>query len=1210
MSEGTSRHSSKELSNLVGGMQSTDDLLAHSVTYLAKSLQVEITGALFTAVGDVTFTYDPEASEGHAGCNTDLFLEAGKLVTQDGTLLSLPCFWDSGKQVTVNNYLKALARDGVMLFSVVPIFVEDELCGWIECRSSDPNRFWQPAEQVLLKEAANVVGAVTQKISSRRALKSGEALPEPGAFVPVDRKGEVHIDDAPWIIFDILQDGTVEYVSAKVEEIMGLPIDTVRHQSIFQSLEDIFIDVYKAEAFRKLKKVFDGAARKVEFFAEVRNPVTRETRQVQFQAESGKPGTGRTVVVLTDVSQNRMYRDKLDEAKLRSMRLVEYGNLVIIRTDLQLRIVDVLGDTNGILGIPAERLLHDKDIWNRFLEFEDFRNLARTIQGMADSPHELSQEIRVINQRTNSIHWLLLTAVPLYSSAGAFIGWEGFGLDITEKRQTELELIRQSRRIEALYEVSRNVAVNMDPAFVALRSLRSLMRATNSESGFCSLYDRRTESLELVATQGCSQAYVDSLQRIMSKKNLIRRVIQDKRGFFTNNMQKLSSARYGLASREGIKSAIFMPLIYEDPDEGAVVVGCLQLACKKARQFTQEDFDLVSAAAGQIALIIRQAEYYEAEKHEADSLAVLYRLSHALAKTHGPEEVADKTFSAVQEEIACRRMWLGVMNDQGTHLVGHGGIGPGMREQLNRLQIEMQLPHDFLDEAISTGKPVTIEAGKTMECSGLNAIIRRMDVGTMLVIPLVSLGNVVGVLLLEPTLASSQFIKRKLPLLVSMANEVGAVLFTRKLEARIVRSEKMRMAGLLASGVAHNFNNLLQAVMGQASLIEMQLPAQSPLRTAAQTITGAAARGAELIRHMLSVSQHGEIKKERFSLSSVLEDGRDLYASILGSDISFKLTSPSESTEVLGDPSQLQQVLSNLMMNSTDAVKGVANPVVSVETEIVRLRSGEVDPELAPGQYVRIDVIDNGIGMDDEAQARCFEPFYTTKNTDQATGIAFDGAGFGLSLSYSILRQHDGLLAVRSTPDQGTVFSLFLPTAPEVRMQVAEEVAGVPVEQELIGVRKRVALLIQVDDTAHFTLKSALESLGFSTRIMADEESSVAFAMKHINEIDLLLIDLDRVSQSFVGSLRSLTTKSPDLQVLASSRDEVRWKRVFADLASVSVVASPIGVWAIHSVARKVLTSTGQLQVEKDASGAMNGVASASPEKEVPAGSRGKSARS
>jgi PAS domain S-box-containing protein len=649
MSESSVRRSRKELSSLVSTVETYDDLLAHSVTFLAESLECSILGALDIHGRSYRFRYDPQSKEGTFSVTSDIQLEAGSLVTKDGTLLSLPCFWDTTKQVTVNNYLKMLAREGVNIFAAVPIFIDDAVIGWLESTSRTEGREWLPAEQVLLKEATNLIGSFTQKISGVSGMKRKQTLGVSEELTKENR-GVALLDEAPWVIFDILKDGTVEYVSAKVSVIMGISSEAVRSETIFESLEKILIDVYKAEAFRKLQKVIDAEETKAEFFAEIRNPTTGDTRQFQFQAEAGRPGSGRIVLVLTDVSRNRMYRDKLDEAKLRSMRLVEYGNLIIIRTDLQLRIADVLGDTSRILGIPPERLLHDKDIWNQFLEFEDFRSLARTIQNMGKSPHELSQEVRVINQKTKAVHWLLLTAVPLYSSQGDFIGWEGFGLDVTEKRQTELELIQQSRRIQALYEVSSQIDVDMDPAFVALRGLRSMMGATGSDSGFCALYDRRLQSLELVATHGCSQEYVDSLSRIMGKKNLVRRVVEDKRGFFTNNMQKLSSARYGLAEKEGIRSAIFMPLICEDPNEGTTVIGCLQLACKKARQFTQEDFDLVQAAAAQIALVIRQAEYYESEKREANSLAILYRLTHTLAKTHSPEEVVEKTFSAVQEQ--------------------------------------------------------------------------------------------------------------------------------------------------------------------------------------------------------------------------------------------------------------------------------------------------------------------------------------------------------------------------------------------------------------------------------------------------------------------------------------------------------------------------------------------------------------------------------
>jgi len=733
-----------------------------------------------------------------------------------------------------------------------------------------------------------------------------------------------------------------------------------------------------------------------------------------------------------------VYEDRLTQADSDYKRLVEYSNLIIVRTDKEFTIVDVQGDTASILGLSPAEFLKEQNIWMKFMHPGDMLRLGRKIKNMTDRPAELVEEIRVTNSASGEEKWLSLKAIPLYTSDEEFVGWEGFGLDITSKYKDREQLLIQKKRIEALYEVSRSLQFHTDPARVALKGLRALLAATDSDAGLACFFEPSSNALELVAADGLSSEYLQEISDILGKESLINCVVETKQGIMLDNVQTDPRAATEAARKEGLKSVIVMPALFE-----GVVAGVIAIFCKSEGRYEDDDFELVSAASNQLALAARQVEMYAAEKRQSDSLGTLYRLSHELSKHVTPREIGEVSLKIIQKELSCKRMWLGFINEQETHIVGQAGLGPGVRGSLNDVQIELDLNHDFLDEAISTKEPVVVEEGQEMECSGLNRVIAKLQPGTFVVIPMIALGKVVGVLVVEPVSQSSFFAQRKLPLLRSMAGEIGSVILARRFEAKMADAEKMRMAGLLASGVAHNFNNLLQAIMGQASLLEIQLPKGSPLVTSAKTIIESSSKGASLIKHLLTFSMSGNPERRDVSINSVISDSADFYRSILGSGIELQVQLDEESPKIFADYGQLQQVITNLLVNSKDAIGDKQDGYVRIRTKKLRLRSGEIGPDLAPGLYLRIDVEDNGVGMDEERASRCFEPFYTTKRVDSRTGLGLDGTGLGLSSAYSILRQHDGLITVHSGEGEGAVFSIYVPALTVTQAALPEEKRGV-----------------------------------------------------------------------------------------------------------------------------------------------------------------------
>ncbi|MEY4668139.1 MAG: hypothetical protein RL518_838, partial [Pseudomonadota bacterium] len=650
---------------------------------------------------------------------------------------------------------------------------------------------------------------------------------------------------------------------------------------------------------------------------------------------AGVPATGRRSHVTSEESRNQY------------SRMAQYGNVLIIITDSQFGITEVFGDAESMLGISASEMKNNSRIWERIIDPRDQSALHRRILRLRLERGELREEVRAIHQRTGEVRWVMLRAVPQFSTNGGFLGWEGFGIDITDRRGVQEALTSQNARVEALFEVARALQGQTDPALVLLRGLRALLKATRSASGYGCFYHQETDEVELVAVHGLSEHYIDNMDAVLKGPSLLRETIASKKGVVHGNIQEHPRAHTNVAKIEGLHSAIFMPLIADDE-----VYGILVVFTRERDSYTTNDFELVSAAATQIALAVRQTYLFDAERQQSQTLSALYRISHELAKYRTPREIAEHAFPILQQEFTLRRGWFGVTNEQGTHIVGKAGFGTGVRRKLQEVQIELSLQHDFLDEAVKTQRPVVVPAGAKMECSGLQRVVTLLKLDTFVIVPLVSLGQVIGVLVVEPAIPHLVTKDARLHLLSSMANEMAQVVMARRFESRMAEGLKMRMAGLLASGVAHNFNNMLQAILGQVALLEMQLPKGAPALDSTRMITDAAKRGAALVSQLINFASQEQGTRQRVSVNKLITDSQELYRSLLGKRVEFNLKPCADCPDAVLDPNQIQQVITNLLMNAKEAIEGRSEGMVSIAVSRVRLRSAEVDPELPPGVYV------------------------------------------------------------------------------------------------------------------------------------------------------------------------------------------------------------------------------------------------------------------
>ncbi len=718
----------------------------------------------------------------------------------------------------------------------------------------------------------------------------------------------------------------------------------------------------------------------------------------------------------------------------------------------------------------------------------------------------------------------------------------------------------QKKRIEALYELSHTLTIDVDPAIIALKGLKSLIRATDCAAGVCVFVDAHDKKLDIVAAEGLSARYIEGLARIVNDKTLLLSAVESRQGFRSANLQSDSRAAQAIASQEGLRSAVIVPLIYEEH-----VYGALALFQRSEVEFSTDDYDLVRAAAQQICLIARQAEFFSTERRNAQSLRALYQLTHELSKHFSAQEVAEHAFPIIQEQIPCKRMWLATLNEQNTHLVGQAGFGPGLRRRIVKVQIQRSQPHQYLDRAIESRAPVVIPRGSTMECAGLRMVVKRLDLGTFIILPLVSLGQVVGVLLVEPNQTSSAVIEEQMALLWRMSVEIATVILARRFESRMASDDKMRTAGLLASGVAHNFNNILQAIMGQSSLIEMQLPKDSPLIKSAQLIVDSAHRGAGLIKQLVActVGEHQNI--EKVDVKKMIDESRDFYRSILGSPIDLAVEVAERIPEILVDYGRLQQTIASILVYAKDAIGERTDGVVELRVGTHEVSLAEQETELLPGSYVEITVKDNGRGLDDEQRARVFEPFYALYNEDSKTQIG-NSSALNLSAAYALIRNYGGTMTVISKPNAGAVFSILIPPA-GVREQQSKLRTGKSDARALA--EEAAVLMFDIDEQVTYSVASLVESWGEGAALIRKRQKLRELLQRKSSPVRIVIFDVDRSSEDIVGFIREIRRVSSVPRILISTFDTRRWSKLLRGIEQLEFLAKPQSLWTLDKVLRK-----------------------------------------
>jgi PAS domain S-box-containing protein len=316
----------------------------------------------------------------------------------------------------------------------------------------------------------------------------------------------------------------------------------------------------------------------------------------------------------------------------------------------------------------------------------------------------------------------------------------------------------------------------------------------------------------------------------------------------------------------------------------------------------------------------------------------------------------------------------------------------------------------------------------------------------------------------------------------------------RTLEAELFQAQKMEAVGTLAGGIAHDFNNILAAIFGNAEMAQIDLPHSHPGRQDLTEVLRAARRARDLVRQILTFSRKQEAERRPVRVAEVIDDVLKLLRATIPSTIELRSSIVDATALVLGDPTQLHQVLMNLCTNAAQAV-GDQHGSIEVAQADVTIAADSIRTDLAPGRYVRVSVTDTGHGMDRATLERVFEPFFTTKRPGVGTGL-------GLAVVHGIMRNHDGVANVESAPGIGTVFHLYFP-----RLASAESVRTSDSTDVPMGRGERVLF---VDDEPQITniTRRTLERLGYRVLALGSATDALKTFRADPSAFDVVISDL------------------------------------------------------------------------------------------------------
>ncbi len=658
---------------------------------------------------------------------------------------------------------------------------------------------------------------------------------------------------------------------------------------------------------------------------------------------------------------------------------------------------------------------------------------------------------------------------------------QGVLRDITQRKRAEERLLRRERYLSCLSRVARELLQAEDPERAFPKVLAYLGEAAGVSRVY--LFENHLDADGCLRTsqrfEWCApgvEPQIDNpvLQNFPLIEGGFRRWVEvlGRGEVLVGNVANFPESERPVLEAQGIQSILVLPVRVRGELYGFIGFD----VCDRVQEWEEAEIALLATAANDLGQAL---ERRQATAALAESEARYRQLLELM-----PDAVVVHQDGRVQ-----------IVNRAGAVLLGYERA----EELIGRTMIELVHPEDR--EKVRTRIQTILEEGRNL--APVEERLLRRDGTTV-----------------EVEVAAGPFSLGGRPAVLAVLRDIGA---RKRLEDQLRQSQKMEAVGRLAGGVAHDFNNLLTAISGYAEFILNGLAPEDPLRHDAESILKASERARTLTRQLLAFSRRQVMELKVADLNRILRDLGSMLRRIIGEDIEIVMNLSPDLGNVRVDPSQVEQVVINLVVNARDAMPMGGRLTLETMNVFLDEAYAEDHPYVRPGEYVLLSVSDTGIGMAPEVREHLFEPFFTTKGLGEGTGL-------GLATVYGIVKQSGGHIQVYSEVGHGTTFKLYFP---RVYAQVEEPEEKAPPERLPEG--SETVLVVEDNDMVRGLACRVLREQGYTVLEAKESLQALEIARGYGGYIHLLLTDV--VMPQMSGRLLSETLQGmyPGLQTLYMS---------------------------------------------------------------------------
>ncbi|HEY4300700.1 MAG TPA: PAS domain S-box protein [Candidatus Didemnitutus sp.] len=394
---------------------------------------------------------------------------------------------------------------------------------------------------------------------------------------------------------------------------------------------------------------------------------------------------------------------------------------------------------------------------------------------------------------------------------------------------------------------------------------------------------------------------------------------------------------------------------------------------------------------------------------------------------------------------------------------------------------------------------------------------------------------------------------------LSIGNDVTE---RRKFEAQMLRAQRMESLGTLASGIAHDLNNVLAPILMSIALLKMKMPGKPDIGALLDQLELNVQRGAHLVQQVLSFGRGVETERLPLQPKHIAREIEQIVHDTFPKNIGFELTLAPDLWTVTGDPTQLHQVLLNLCVNARDAMPAGGRLGVHLENIVVERDKLVASAHGAPGPYVILSVTDTGTGIPAAIRDKIFDPFFTTKDVGKGTGL-------GLSTSLAIVKSHGGFVNLQTAEGKGTTFKVFLPANPGAASAIAE-----PEAPRLLHGNNELILVVDDELPIRELTKQTLERFGYRVVLAANGTQAVAQYALHRDEVAAVITDMTMPIMDGPATILALRSINPEVRVIGCSGQSIETSRDAAKAVGVSIehfINKPFTAEVILRMLRRIM---------------------------------------